>query len=90
MLLLFIKIISIPDEEYFSEQHLGALIRILSKLYDVPLVLYPLHLIWGSVLICLWSCYYNLNVTFKNMSTRETYRQTSDIVILMFIVSGSV
>ena len=39
-LFIFVKIISIPDEELFSERSSGAPLHTLSKLYDVPFVLY--------------------------------------------------
>ena len=47
----FIKIVSIPDEEYFSETAIGCTVSYLSKLYDVSFGFEPPPLHLGSVLL---------------------------------------
>ena len=46
----FLKIISIPDEEYFPKRPSGTLLYTLLEYYHVP-VSFVTHLIWGSVLL---------------------------------------
>ena len=51
---VFVKIISIPDEELFSEMAVGCTASYFVKLFDVPIGFVPPPLlIWGSVLLSL-------------------------------------
>ena len=57
MWVFFVKIISIPDEELFSETYVGCTDHTLSKLYDVTVGFSspPSLIFWGSVLLDLRS-----------------------------------
>ena len=45
IVLAFIRILSIPDEEYFSETAVGCTATYFTKFYDVPVGFVPLWLL---------------------------------------------